>query len=124
MHSHRTARSFVDVCSVECAPRAEDRFPSHAPFHFDLSILDLYVSIKHGAAIVLIGEELGKQPLRLAPVIAEQRITVWYSTPSVLRLLTEFGHLDAFDLSALRLLLRSEEHTSELQSLMRKSSAV
>src|SRR3546814_3013800 len=89
MHSHRTALSFVDWCSDEFAPRAEDRFSSHAPFHFDLSILDLYVSIKHGAAIVLIGEELGNQPLRLAPVIAEQRIT------------------------------RSEEPTSELQSLIR-----
>src|SRR3546814_9622723 len=105
MHSHRTALRFVDWCADEFAPRAEDRFSSHAPFHFDLSILDLYVSIKHGAAIVLIGEELGKQPLRLAPVIAEQRITVWYSTPSVLR-------------------LRSEEHPSELQSLMRNSYAV
>src|SRR3546814_8743855 len=56
MHSHRTALSFVDWCSDEFAPRAEDRFSSHAPFHFDLSILDLYVSIKHGAAIVLIGD--------------------------------------------------------------------
>ena len=45
-----------------------------------------------GAAIVLIGEELGKQPMRLAPVIAEKKITVWYSTPSILRLLTEFGY--------------------------------
>lgn len=44
------------------------------------------MSIKHGAAIVLIGEELGKQPMRLAPVIAENRITVWYSTPSILQL--------------------------------------
>ncbi len=27
----------------------EDRFSSHAPFHFDLSVLDIYVSLKHGA---------------------------------------------------------------------------
>lgn len=109
MHSHRTALSFIDWCSEEFAPSPEDRFSSHAPFHFDLSILDLYVSIKHGAAIVLIGEELGKQPMRLAPVISEKRITVWYSTPSILRLLTEFGHLEALDLSALRLMLFAGE---------------
>jgi amino acid adenylation domain-containing protein len=109
MHSHRTALSFVDWCSAEFLPTAEDRFSSHAPFHFDLSILDLYVSIKHGAAIVLIGEELGKQPMRLAPVIADSKISVWYSTPSILRLLVEFGQLDKRDLSKLRLVLFAGE---------------
>jgi acyl-coenzyme A synthetase/AMP-(fatty) acid ligase len=88
---------------------AEDRFSSHAPFHFDLSIFDLFVSIKHGAAVVLIGEELGKQPMRLAPTIAASNISVWYSTPSILRLLTEFGQLDKIDLSRLRLVLFAGE---------------
>jgi len=109
MHSHRTALSFVDWCSKEFSPKAEDRFSSHAPFHFDLSILDLFLSIKHGAAIVLIGEELGKQPMRLAPTIAESRISVWYSTPSILRLLTDFGQLEKLDLSTLRLILFAGE---------------
>ena len=123
MHSHRTALSFVDWCSAEFAPTAEDRFSSHAPFHFDLSILDLFVSIKHGAAVVLIGEELGKQPMRLAPAIAEHRISVWYSTPSILRLLAEFGQLQSLDLSRLRLLLFAGEvfpmkHLKSLHSLL------
>ena len=109
MHSHRTALSFIDWCSEEFSPLPEDRFSSHAPFHFDLSILDLFVSIKHGAAVVLIGEELGKQPMRLAPTIAERKISVWYSTPSILRLLTEFGQLEKLDLSQLRLLLFAGE---------------
>ncbi len=109
MHSHRTALSFIDWCSKEFSPRPEDRFSSHAPFHFDLSILDLYVSIKHGAAVVLIGEDLGKQPMRLAPAMAEHRISVWYSTPSILRLLVEFGDLPKLDLSGLRLLLFAGE---------------
>ena len=123
MHSHRTALSFVDWCSAEFAPTAEDRFSSHAPFHFDLSILDLFVSIKHGAAVVLIGEELGKQPMRLAPAIAEHRISIWYSTPSILRLLAEFGQLPSLDLSRLRLLLFAGEvfpmkHLKALHSLL------
>ncbi|MGE3283106.1 MAG: amino acid adenylation domain-containing protein [Alphaproteobacteria bacterium] len=123
MHSHRTALSFIDWCSEEFSPVPEDRFSSHAPFHFDLSIFDLFASIKHGAAVVLIGEELGKQPMRLAPVIAESRISVWYSTPSILRLLTEFGRLEKLDLSRLRLLLFAGEifpmkHLAALHRLM------
>jgi len=47
--SHRHAVSFIDWCSGVFEPNEEDRFSSHAPFHFDLSIPDIYVSIKHGA---------------------------------------------------------------------------
>ena len=109
MLTHANALSFVDWCSETFAPDEKDRFSSHAPFHFDLSILDIYVPIKHGAAIVLIGEALGKNARELAPVIAEHRITVWYSTPTVLRLLTEFGSLGEHDLSALRIILFAGE---------------
>ena len=103
MHTHASALSFVDWCSETFSPLDDDRFSSHAPFHFDLSILDLYVPIKHGATLVLIGEDLGKQPLRLAPVIAERGISMWYSTPSILRLLVEFGRMEEHDFSKLRI---------------------
>jgi amino acid adenylation domain-containing protein len=109
VHTHRSALSFIDWCSDAFAPTEHDRFSSHAPFHFDLSILDLYLPIKHGATLVLIGEETGKQPQRLAPLMAERRISVWYSTPSILRLLVDYGRLDNFDFSALRLVLFAGE---------------
>jgi amino acid adenylation domain-containing protein len=102
MLTHRSAISFVDWCSEVFGPTEEDRFSSHAPFHFDLSILDIYVPLKHGATLVLIGEADGKDPLKLAPLIAENRITSWYSTPSILSLLAQYGRLDQFDFSALR----------------------
>jgi len=72
MLSHRNAVSFVDWCSEVFEPHEADRFSSHAPFHFDLSILDLFVSIKHGATLVLMGDEVGKEPVRLAPVITSK----------------------------------------------------
>lgn len=109
MHTHATALSFVDWCSEVFHPSPEDRFSSHAPFHFDLSILDLYVPFKHAATLVLLDEDLGKQPLRLAPLIAQRRISVWYSTPSILRLLVEFGRMERYDYSALRLVLFAGE---------------
>src|SRR5262249_32198055 len=85
--SHRNAVSFVDWCSEVMTPDEADRFSSHAPFHFDLSVLDIYVSLKHGATLVLIGEELGKDPIRLASSISTAAISVWYSAPSILSLL-------------------------------------
>ena len=59
MLSHANAASFIDWCSDVLQPNEHDRFSSHAPFHFDLSILDIYVSLKHGATLVLVEEQLG-----------------------------------------------------------------
>ncbi len=109
MLTHRAAISYVDWCTEVFTPTSADIFSSHAPFHFDLSILDLYVPLKHGARVVLIGEDLGKEPLALAPMIAAQGITVWYSTPSILNMLTQYGRLEQQDLSVLRLVLFAGE---------------
>jgi amino acid adenylation domain-containing protein len=109
MLSHRNATSFVDWCSETFAPLPGDVFSSHAPFHFDLSILDLYAPLSHGATLVLIPEDTGKEPLALASLIARERITVWYSTPSILSLLVQYGRLEAQDCSSIRMVLFAGE---------------
>ena len=109
MLTHRNATSYVDWCSEVFTPTEDDRFSSHAPFHFDLSILDIYVPIKHGARVDLIPDELGKNPRDLAGFIASHQITVWYSTPAILSLLAEFGQLDKVACSSLRLVLFAGE---------------
>ena len=109
MLSHRNAVSFVDWCSSVLAPTEDDVFSSHAPLHFDLSILDVFTSLKHGATLILIGELLGKDPRRLAPLIADLGISVWYSTPSILNLLAQYGRLDRYQYPALRAVLFAGE---------------
>jgi len=109
MLSHGNAAAFIDWCSDVFKPNEHDRFSSHAPFHFDLSILDIYVSLKHGATLVIVEEALGKEPARLAPWIAEKKLTVWYSAPSILNLLAQFGKLEQYDYSSLRLVLFAGE---------------
>jgi amino acid adenylation domain-containing protein len=109
VHTHGSAMSFVEWCAATFDLSEEDRFSSHAPFHFDLSIFDLYVSLYHGGEVVLFGEEISKQPAAMADAIAGRGISVWYSTPSVLRLLVEFGQLETRDWSALGLVLFAGE---------------
>lgn len=109
MYSNAAALEFVNWSSVTFNPSQRDCFSSHAPFHFDLSIFDLYVSMKHGAKLVLIKEEVGKQPLLLAQRIAEQKISIWYSTPSILNMLSEYGKMEKYDFKNLRLILFAGE---------------
>lgn len=123
MLSHRNAVSYVDWVSEVFEPTDQDRFSSHAPLHFDLSILDIFVPIKHGAAVVLIGAELGKDPLQLAALIADKRITRWYSTPSILSLLAQYGKLPQHTYPALRSVLFAGEvfpikHLRALKALL------
>jgi amino acid adenylation domain-containing protein len=109
MLSHRNAVSFVDWCSSLLAPGEHDVFSSHAPLHFDLSILDIFTSVKHGATLVLISEQLGRDPRQLAPLIAEKAISVWYSTPSILSLLAQYGRLERHRYPTLRAVLFAGE---------------
>ena len=50
--THENAASFVSWCAEVFEPHPDDTFSSHAPFHFDLSILDLFVPLTHGARLV------------------------------------------------------------------------
>lgn len=107
--THSNATSFVDWCTSVFMPTSDDRFGSHAPFHFDLSILDIYLSIKHGATLYLVSEAVGKNPEELAGFISANRLTIWYSTPSILSLLAQFGRLDNHQCTELRIVLFAGE---------------
>jgi L-proline---[L-prolyl-carrier protein] ligase len=103
MITHANALSFIDWCTETFAPTPDDRFSNHAPFHFDYSVLDLYLSIKHGATVYLISEDLARRPRDMVRFIARHRLTVWSSTPSALTMIVQFGELEASDTSSLRL---------------------
>lgn len=109
MLSHANAFCFLDWCDRTLGPRAGERFASHAPFHFDLSIFDLYASCRSMGTLVLIGEALGKDPTRLGEFLADRRIDVWYSAPSILALLAEHGGIDRPGFPSPRLVLFAGE---------------
>jgi amino acid adenylation domain-containing protein len=109
MISHRNGTSFVNWCVETFQPRSSDRFSSHAPLHFDLSIHDIYVAFASGGTLVLIPEDIGKDPSRMAGVLTDSRISIWYSAPSALTLLLEYGNLQERDCSSLRLVLFAGE---------------
>jgi amino acid adenylation domain-containing protein len=109
MLSHGNAACFLDWCDSALGLREGERFSSHAPFHFDLSIFDLYASARHAGTLVLVGESLAKEPARLGPFVEEKRIDVWYSAPSILGLMAEHGGLDREGYRAPRVVLFAGE---------------
>ena len=122
MLSHLNALTFVNWGCETFGITADDRLSNHAPFNFDLSVFDIFVAIKAGAAISLVPEGLAAFALQLSAFIQDQKITVWYSVPMVLTLLQARGKLQERDLSALRWVLFAGEvfPTKHLRALMEK----
>jgi len=109
MLTHRNALAFVEWAAEEFSITDRDRLSSHAPLHFDLSILDLFVAAWAGASVHLVPPHASLFPPQLARFIDAERITVWYSVPSVLTMLTLRGGLSASDLPSLRTVLFAGE---------------
>ncbi len=109
MISHRASLTFVNWTCDRFQLQSTDRVSSHAPFHFDLSIFDIFATIKTGGTIILVPPSLSVFPINLAKFIAEQKLTVWYSVPSILTSLVLRGNLTEQDLSALHTVLFAGE---------------
>jgi amino acid adenylation domain-containing protein len=108
MLSHLNALTFINWACDTFAISSSDRLSNHAPLNFDLSVFDIFAAIKAGAAISLVPEGLSAFPMQLSLFIQDQGITVWYSVPMVLIMLTR-GKLQERDLSRLRLVLFAGE---------------
>lgn len=109
--SHRNALAFVDWAVAEIGARPADRFANHAPFHFDISVLDLYAAFRVGASVHLIPTEMSFAPTLLVDYMLRHQITVWYSVPSALVLMARDGGMLKVPLSdfSLRVLLYAGE---------------
>ena len=109
MLSHENALAFVDWAVEEFSITDGDRLSSHAPLHFDLSVLDLYAAAEAGATVVLVPPRAAMFPVELARFIEGEAISVWYSVPSALTMLVTRGGLPSCAFPRLRTILFAGE---------------
>jgi L-proline---[L-prolyl-carrier protein] ligase len=102
MLSHRNATSFVDWAVGELGLTGHDRFSGHAPFHFDLSVFDLYTCAAVGGTLHPVDRRAASFGASIAGFVAERELTVWYSVPSALVQLVTQGGVEPAMLSTLR----------------------
>jgi amino acid adenylation domain-containing protein len=109
MLSHQNALAFVRWAAETFEVGPGDRLSSHAPLHFDLSVFDLFAAAAAGSAMVLVPPEASVFPVHLRDFIADRRISVWYSVPSILSMLALRGGLADRSLPDLRTILFAGE---------------
>jgi len=86
-----------------------DTIASLTPFHFDLSIFDLFTSLTQAATVHFIPANLTFSPSRLTSWLSENKISVWYTVPSLLSFITLKGSLTSTSLPHLRSILFAGE---------------
>lgn len=109
MISHRALENFVGWARAEMDLGPDDVFANHASFTFDLSTFDLFAALSVGAALWVISDREQRDVSALAEGIARHGVTVWYSVPSILRLLTASGALTGEVARSLRYVLFAGE---------------
>lgn len=107
--SHQALLNFSTWASSTFKLNQHDRIASLAPFHFDLSIFDLFSSLASGASVYFLPSRLSLSPSRLTAWLSEYRITTWYTVPSLLSFIALKGALATTPVPHLKRLLFAGE---------------
>nr|WP_225886509.1 amino acid adenylation domain-containing protein [Streptomyces canus] len=91
--TYRNLANFIRWARAELLVGPDDVFANHASFNFDLSTFDLFTALSVGARVWIVADDRARDVGALAEGIREHGVTVWYSVPSVLHLLTASGAL-------------------------------
>ena len=97
---------FIDWMLGEQSFREErEVFLNQAPFSFDLSVMDLYLSLATGGTLVSLTRDDISNPAQLYRTLYAAPITVWVSTPSFAQLCIQDPSFSAAKMPALSKLL-------------------
>ena len=107
--SHRAALAFVEWAAAAFELSRSDVVAWQAPLQFDLSVFDLFATVRAGARICVAPPGTSAFPASLAELLERERVTTCYATPSALMRLSRHGDLGRRDLSALRQVLFAGE---------------
>ena len=118
MISHRNIRAYIDWAVETFQVTGDDTVLSTAPFHFDMSVFDVYVPLAAGARLVVAGTGHTLFPGRLVDFIEDQGVTLWKGVSSLLMYMERARVLAPGRMSTLRWVLFGGE-TLPTRTLMR-----
>lgn len=109
VHTHASAMAYAERAAEAHGLSATDRVAGMSPLHFDMSTFELYAAPLASATVVVFGEAQLRFPATFTARSQDERVSVWYSVPSLFRQVAERGALETRDLSDLRLVMYGGE---------------
>lgn len=92
--SHRNVIDFINCFTDTFGITENDVIANQAPFDFDVSVKDIYSSLRTGAKLVIVPTELFSKPTELTDYLAEHKVTTLIWAVSALCLISTFHCLD------------------------------
>ena len=100
--SHRSITDFTEEASEVMGFGAAEVFANQAPFYFDLSVPDIYCSVRNAATLHVLPKELFAFPVRLLEYIRDNEVNAIFWVPSALIQVANMRALGAVDISCLK----------------------
>ena len=98
--THRSVIDYIDWVVEQFDITEKDAIGNQAPFYFDNSILDIYSSVKTGAELHIISEDLFHQIPQLLQYLADNKISTIFWVPSALSQVAWSKAFETVDLSS------------------------
>ncbi|WP_419735511.1 amino acid adenylation domain-containing protein [Pseudomonas sp. COR18] len=86
---HGALVNFLFSMAEQPGVEPSDRVLSLTSLSFDIAGLELYLTLMHGAAVVLLRQQQNKDPQALLEIIGRRQVTVIQATPSTWRMLLD-----------------------------------
>ncbi|MEO9961439.1 MAG: amino acid adenylation domain-containing protein [Alphaproteobacteria bacterium] len=102
MIPHRAIQNYAEWSCRYFNITPDDRLSSHAPFHFDLSVFDIYSALYAGASLYPVPRQASLFPVEFFKFVDSRQLTVWCSVPSLLTHLCNLTDLKPGKLGSLR----------------------
>lgn len=97
--THRSVIDYIDWVTETFHITQRDVFGNQAPFYFDNSILDIYSTIKSGATMYIIPQNLFAQPVLLLEFLKAKKINTIFWVPSALIIISKLKAFRNVDIS-------------------------
>lgn len=107
--SHKSILDYIEWAAKEFSITDKDSICSQAPFHFDNSVLDIYLMLATGATIHIVPDTLYIYPQKLVEYLYNKNISFIFWVPTVLVNIANMRLLEDVELPALKQVLFAGE---------------
>lgn len=100
--SHRAVIDFTEESSERMEFSLNEKYISQVPFYFDVSVLDIYCTLRNAAELHIVPKQYYTFPIKIMRYIEENQINALIWVPSALVLVANLKVLDKVDVGCLK----------------------
>lgn len=107
--SHKSVINYTEWVTETFKIDNQHIFGNQTPFYFDMSVLDIYQTLKNGACMYIIPERLFSFPIKLLEFMNNKKINIIFWVPSALCLVANLKALHKIYVKSLKKILFAGE---------------